>query len=67
MEKQNSQLEHGQPMELVFHVRFRCGWLSITSPKSLLVNEFDVLSIVHGQVSFAAVIQICLIHKAMNG
>ena len=66
MEKQNSQLVHGQPMELVLLVRFRCGLLSITSPKSLLVNKFDVLSIVHGQVCLATVIQICVIHEAMN-
>ena len=46
MEKQNSQLEQGQQkganMRLVFHMRLRCGWLSITRPVSLLANEFDV-------------------------
>ena len=53
MEKRNSQLEHGQPMEqtwtangankkLVLHVRLRCGSLSITTPVSLLADEFDV-------------------------
>ena len=67
MEKRNSQLEHGQPMELVAHVRFRCGSLSITSSKSLLANEFDVPSILYGQVSLAAVIRICVIHEAING
>ena len=46
MEKLNSQLEHGQPMEqtrglIVLHVRLRCGSLSITTPVSLLANEFD--------------------------
>ena len=38
MEKQNSQLEHGQPM------------------------GFDVRTVLHGQVSFAAVNQIFVIH-----
>ena len=34
---------------------------------SLLANEFDVRSVLQGQVSFAAVKQICVIHEAMNG
>ena len=52
-----SQLEHGQPMEqtkrLVLHdiVLLRCGSLSITTPVSLLANEFNVRSLLHGQVS----------------
>ena len=33
---------------------------------SLLANEFDVQSVLHGQVSLAAVNQICAIHEAMN-
>ena len=36
---------------LVLHVRIRCGLLSITTPVSLPVNELDVLSVLHGQVS----------------
>ena len=52
---------------LVLHVRFRCGWLSITIPVSLFSNEFDVRSVLHGQVSLAAVNQICVIYEAMNG
>ena len=39
----------------------------ITTPVSLLTNEFDVQSILHGQVSLAAVSQIYVIHEAMNG
>ena len=71
MEKRNSQLEHGQLMEqtrdLVLHVRLGCGSLSITTPVVvLLANEFDVQSIVHVQVSLAAVNQICVIHEVMN-
>ena len=61
MEKRNSQCEHGQPMEqkkLVLHVQLRCCSLSITTPVSHLANEFDVRSILHGQVSLAAVNQI---------
>ena len=41
--------------------------LSITTPVSLLANEFDVRSVLHGQVSYAAVNQICVGHEAMNG
>ena len=70
MEKRNNQREYGQPMEqtrLVLHVRLGFGSLSITTPVSLLANEFDDRSILHGQVRLAAVIQICVIHEAMNG
>ena len=52
---------------LVLHVRLRCGLLSITTPVQLLANEFDVQSVLHGQVSLAAVNQIWAIHEAMNG
>ena len=41
--------------------------LSITTAVSLLANEFDVQSVLHGQVSLAAVNQICVIYEAMNG
>ena len=33
---------------------------------SFLANEFDVQSVLHGQVSLAAVNQICVIHEAMS-
>ena len=33
---------------------------------SLLANEFDVRSVLHGQVSLAGVNQICVNHEAMN-
>ena len=70
MEKWNSQFEHGQPnganKMLVLHVRLRCGSLSITTPVSLQANEFDVRSVLHGQVSLTAVNQICVIHNVMN-
>ena len=65
MEKRNSQLEHANK-RLVLHVRLRCGLPSITTPVSFLANEFDVQSVLHGQVRLAAVNQICVIHEAMN-
>ena len=40
--------------------------LSITTPVSLLANEFDVRSVLHGQVSLAAVNKICVNHEAMK-
>ena len=43
------------------------GSLSITTPVSLLANEFGVLRVLHGQVSLAAVNQICVIHEAVKG
>ena len=70
MEKRNSQLEHGQPMEqtrIVLRARLRCGPLSITTPVPLLANEFYVRIVLHGQVSLAAAVnQMCVIHETMN-
>ena len=54
-------------MSLVLHVRLMCGSLSITTPVSVLANEFNVQSVLHGQVSLAAVYQISGFHEAMNG
>ena len=64
---ETSQAVNGASKWLVLHVRLRCGSLSITTPVSLLANEFDVRSVLHGQVSLAAVNQICVIHEAMIG
>ena len=47
-------------------MRVRYGSLSVTTPASLLANEFDVRSVLHGQVSLAGVNQICVIHEAVN-
>ena len=44
-----------------------CGSLSITTPVSLLTNEFKVRSVLHGHVSLAAVNQMCVFHEAING
>ena len=49
------------------HVRLGCGSLSITTPLSFLANEFDVRSVLHGQVSLAAVNHNYFNHRAMNG
>ena len=57
---------NGTNKKLVLHVRLRSGSLSITAPVSLLANEFDARSVLHGQMSFAAVNQFCVIHEAMN-
>ena len=51
--------------KLVLQVRLRCGSLLITTPVSLLANEFDVRSALHRQVS--CLCQICVFHEAMNG
>ena len=59
---------NGTNKKLVLHVRLRYGSLSITTPVSLLANEFDVRSVLHGQVSLAAVNKkIYVILEAMNG
>ena len=52
--------------KVVLQMRLRCGSLSITTPVSLLANEFDVLSLLQGQVSLAPVSQIYVFHEAMN-
>ena len=64
---QRTRKVNGANKRLVLHVRLRCGSLSSTTPVSLLANGFDVRRVLHGQVSFAAVNQICVIHEAMNG
>ena len=58
----------GANKKLVLHVvRLGCSLLSITIPVSLLANELDLRSVLHGQVSLAAVNQIYFFHEAMNG
>ena len=58
---------NGASKKRVLHVRLRCGWLSITTPVSLLANDFDVRSVLQRQQSLSAVNQIYVIHEAMNG
>ena len=50
---------------LVLQMRIRCGLLSITTV-SLLVNKYDIQSILLGQVSLAAVNNICDFHEVMK-
>ena len=69
MEKRNSQLEHREPMEQTRGLFCTCDSgvaLSIATPVSLLANEFDVRSVLHGQVGLAAVNIIRVIHETMN-
>ena len=56
-----------QNKRLVLHVRLRCGSMSITTPVSLLANEFDVRIVLQWQVSLADVNQICVNLEALNG
>ena len=41
--------------------------IPITKLVSLLANELDFQSVLHGQVSLACVNHICVIYEAMNG
>ena len=43
-------MNNGAHKRLALHVRLGCGSLSITTPVSLLVNELDGRSVLHGQV-----------------
>ena len=63
------------PIKYKGHLVVECGFVvpytptsvkSITTPASLLANEFAFRSVLHGQVSLAAVNQMCVIHVAMN-
>ena len=62
-----TQTANGANKRLFLHVQLRCGSLPITTPVSLLANEFDVRSLMHGQVSLAAANKIYVILEAMNG
>ena len=43
-------------------------WLAVShTPVSFLANEFDVRSVMKGQVSLATVNQIYVIHEVMKG
>ena len=57
----------GANKRLAKHMRLWCGLLSITTPVPLLANELDVQSVLHRQVSLAAVNHICVNHEVMNG
>ena len=56
----------GANKRLVWHVQLGVAGCHFTSPVSLLTNEFDVVSVLHGQVSLAAVNHIYVFHEATN-
>ena len=65
--KQRNRAANRAYKRCVLHVRLRCGSLSITTPVTLLANEFDVRSVLYGQVGLAAVYHIYVFHDAVNG
>ena len=71
MEKRNSQFEHRQPMEQTIGLFCTCdsGVARCQSQHQYLLcrmsSMFEVL--LQGQVSLAAVNQICVFHEAING
>ena len=65
MEKRNSHLEHGQPMEQT--KGFFCTCDSGVARYQSQHQCNDVRNVLHGQAGLAAVNPICVIHKAMNG
>ena len=62
-----TQTANGANKKLVFHMRLRCGSLSITTSVSHLANEFNVQRELNGQVSLVLSIKFCVVHEAMNG
>ena len=64
-EKRNSQCERANK-GLVLHVRIRRCSPSIKTTVSLLANEFDARSVLHGQVSLASVNQMYVFHEVMK-
>ena len=53
-------------MRLVLHMQIMlCCSLSITTPVSPLVNEFDIRNVLHEQVSLKALKHIYVFHEAM--
>ena len=58
MEKRNSQCDQWQPSKETRSLFCICD--------SGVANEFDARSVLHGQVSLAAINQIFVIHEAMK-
>ena len=58
---------YGANKRLYLRVRLRSDSLSISTPVSLLANEFEVRSGLHGQLNLAAVNQMYVFHEATNG
>ena len=61
-----TQTANGANKRLVLNMRLRCVSLSFTTPLSLLVNEFYLRSVLHRQVSLAAVNQIYDFNETIN-
>ena len=57
---------NGANKRLVLHVRLRYGSLSITTPVSLLANEFDVCKLI-ARASELGSCQSKVFHEAMDG
>ena len=66
MEKRNSQLEHGQPMEQQRGLFCMCD-SGVARCQSQHQYHFWRMSSTLEQVSLAAVNQMCVIYEAMNG
>ena len=68
MEKPNSQLEHGWPMEQTRSLFCMCdsGVARCQSQHQYHFWRMSGMFELRGQVSLAAVNQICVIHEAMN-
>ena len=68
MEKRNRQFVNGQPMEQTGGLFCTCD-SGVARCQSQNQCHFWRMSlhVLHGQVSLAAVNQICVIHEAMNG
>ena len=67
MEKRNSQCEHGQPMEQTRSLFCMCNSGVARCQSQHQMNEADVRSELHGQVSLQLSIKFCVVHEAMNG
>ena len=68
MEKRNSQCVHWQPIKKTRGLFCKCesGVVRCQSPLSLLENELDLRSVLHGLVSLASVNHIYLFHEVMK-
>ena len=70
MEKRNSQLEHGQPMEQTKACFARATQVRLAVEHNTSATSGKWVrcsSVLLGKVSLAAVNQICVIHEAING
>ena len=52
--------------EAFWHMQIMCRFLSITTPVSLLANEFNVQSVLQGHLSLVAFYHMHVFHEVMN-